>query len=168
MTDLRSHQCTCLPDSVLTHVSLMDRQCQVPWHQPDLWKLTTCSLYSFTCILGWTPVPVIWPHYIYRSHYVHPGTYATWSLNPMVQPAPWLEDHIGWTKTTAIPAWVYNTCHRRPCSTWLARHIDCSPMTALTLFLPWHTPAASQHGQYHRAYTRTHLPTGSYDGGEEL
>src|SRR5882724_3132388 len=74
-----------------SYVSLMDRQCPVPWHQLDLWQLKISSSYPLTGILGWTPVHVIiQSHYVYRSPYIWPSTYATQSLDPMVH----LEDHI--------------------------------------------------------------------------
>jgi len=75
--DLSSHPHTWWPTSVLTPVPLTDKQCQVPLYQPDSWQLTTCSSYSLTCILGWSPVAVIWPYYIYRLPYRHLGSYMT-------------------------------------------------------------------------------------------
>ena len=64
-----------------------------------LWQLTTCSSYSLTCILSQTPVPVIiQPCYFFRSPYICPGTYMTQSLDPVVQHAWHLEDHITWAK----------------------------------------------------------------------
>jgi len=66
MADLCSHLCTQWLTLILTHVSLMHRQCQVPLHWLDSWHLTTHSS-SLTCILSQTPVPIFWPCYIYRS-----------------------------------------------------------------------------------------------------
>ena len=73
----------------------MDRQCQIPWHQPDLWQLATHSSYLLTCILSHTPVcVVIQPHYVYRLPHVLPHTYVTQSLDPVVQHTQHLKDHI--------------------------------------------------------------------------
>jgi len=82
----------------------------------------------------------------------------------MVQHAPWPEDHTSWAEATAYLSQVYDTCHREPWSTWLTRQICHCPMTGLTLFpLLQHTPTSSQHGCYHWAYARRHMPTSSYD-----
>src|SRR5882724_5929797 len=56
-TDLGNHPFTWWPTLVLTSVSHMDRQCQVPLHWPDSWQLTTHSLNSLEHILTQTPVP---------------------------------------------------------------------------------------------------------------
>src|SRR5882724_4938643 len=45
MTDLSSCLCTQQPTSVFICISVMDRQCPVPWHWLDLWQLTISSLY---------------------------------------------------------------------------------------------------------------------------
>jgi len=85
--DPSSHLCTQQLTLVLTHISLTDRQCQVPFHQLDSQELASHSSYSLGSILSWTPVPVIQPHYIYRSPCVHLGAYTTWLPNPMVSHA---------------------------------------------------------------------------------
>jgi len=94
----------------LTH----NRQCQVLWHWSYLWHLTTCSSYSVAHIINQTPVPVIWPHTSIGSTYVHPGTYATQSLDL------WSDTHhdqkIILAELRLQPALteVYDTCHWRP------------------------------------------------------
>ena len=117
-----------------------------------LWELTISSLYSLTCILGQTPVPVIvWPCYIYRLSQVQPGTYTTWSLDPVVQHAWHLEDHNTWAKLLlsklrcSLPCPSVWQLLEKTHSTWLARQITmvlwpdspCSPHD--TLLLPHDT-----------------------------
>ena len=139
-----------------------------PMALAGLMEPTTHSSYSLSHILSYNPVTVIWPHYIYRSPHVHPSTYATQLLDPMVWRTWHLKDHMVWTEPLSsvlrcsCPAQVYNTC------LWHMFHKKDLPTIRLTLILLQHMPTTSCHGCYDQTYARGLPSTSPYDGVEEL
>jgi len=75
-----------------THTCLTDRQMvSGPMALAEL----TAAHHLHASLVRLQSLLSVQPCYIYRSPLVHPGTYETWSLDPIVQHAPQPKDHTG-------------------------------------------------------------------------
>jgi len=76
--------------------------------------------------------------------------------------SPELSSYLWAEMLSSLPE--YMTPAREDMQHMVGKMIHCGPMIGLTPFPPWHTLATPQHGHYHSAYARRHLPTSPYKG----